>query len=288
MSDMFGGVLAGIGSVVNAATQEDINRQNIAFQQDTNARNEALMRESWAREDNAVQRRAADLQAAGMNPLLAAGGAASSSAPVRLSAPDAGVNPGFGNVASNAIAGALDMQRLAQTQSQTELTQANARKANAEADVAEQTVGYDISAKQSQAQYLADSLADRLKETKFKSTEAGWKMMSSSVEAMSAAAASGQRSFVLNGQTIEVPQDMVNVGKLKIALIQRGVDLKDAEIASMAAAVVKSQKSAEFWKNLGLSPEQYEWAHELVRGAIGVVGAGASTAARAYGASIPF
>lgn len=57
------------------------NRQ---MQYDINARNEALTREAWGREDMAVQRRAADLEAAGFNRILAAGQGATTMGPTKL------------------------------------------------------------------------------------------------------------------------------------------------------------------------------------------------------------
>lgn len=121
LDGLLGGLASAAGSWMNWQSQKE-----------TNASNEALMRESWARDDTAVQRRKADLEAAGINPVLAAGQSASNSGPIRLEAPEVRGNPVLDAMQSMAI-----QQNIAQTKEQTKLTAANARSAAADADVKE-------------------------------------------------------------------------------------------------------------------------------------------------------
>jgi hypothetical protein len=58
----------------------------------TNYENKKMMYEAWAREDSAYQRKAKDLEAAGLNPILAASGPGAGSSPaVRAEAPKANI-----------------------------------------------------------------------------------------------------------------------------------------------------------------------------------------------------
>ena len=82
-SDIFYPVTTGLGFISNTVT----NGLNFKLQKDNLAYQKDLQKIMFAREDNAVQRRVADLRKAGLSPTLAAGSAASSGPVISTVAP---------------------------------------------------------------------------------------------------------------------------------------------------------------------------------------------------------
>ena len=107
-NDIFMSVMSGVpylGDMTNTYQQY----QNLKYQK-------KLQKQIFEREDNATQRRVADLQAAGLSPVLAAGSAAGSGAVVNTAAPQ-------GN--TRALQNVLEIQQMrkniAKTQAETGL-----------------------------------------------------------------------------------------------------------------------------------------------------------------------
>lgn len=125
-------VAAMAGSVLDTASGIFNNERNIHFAEQNLAWQKQVQNTTWQREDNAVQRRAADLKAAGFNPLLAAGGAASSGQAVATTAPQSNMKTNF---AETAIALARAQNDISMTRSQQELLKQQADVARQNADL---------------------------------------------------------------------------------------------------------------------------------------------------------
>lgn len=106
-----------IGGLSSSKKQYKLAKQQLAWQQEA-------QKTVWEREDNAVQRRAADLEAAGMNRLLAAGSGAASSAPIHPDVPQA---PDYSHIGDPLLVAAQTKMSLAKQRADISQTEAQTR-----------------------------------------------------------------------------------------------------------------------------------------------------------------
>lgn len=131
--------MAGTG-VINSIIGGIQGIKNLKFQKDVFTYQKELQNKMFRREDNAVQRKARDLELAGLSKTLAAGGGAQAGPVVKVDAPQADfskMSQGISQIAEAPVL-AMEMMKMkqdvARTKAQNELIKAQAEKTKAETD----------------------------------------------------------------------------------------------------------------------------------------------------------
>lgn len=128
-----------VGGLVSGSKNYKLGKKQLNWQKQ-------VQQTTWNREDNAVQRRAADLESAGMNRLLAAGSAASTSSPVHVDVPHAPDLSGIGDPILRAIETKISLAKqradISQTEAQTKLLQGQLDQVNKNNELLQQTLDW--------------------------------------------------------------------------------------------------------------------------------------------------
>lgn len=163
-----------IGGIAQAGVDIWQGTKNLEFQRENLDYLKAIQQQAWAREDSASQRKVADLKAAGLNPMLATGMQAQSSAPIKTEAPQLQQIKPFDKMAQGTMLALQMMQQkadISKTIAEEQYIKSQQKKVDADTIIS-QYKGQDLSA---QAEYFKQNALSNTTKLLYQSQEAQWK-----------------------------------------------------------------------------------------------------------------
>nr|QJB20000.1 MAG: DNA pilot protein [Microvirus sp.] len=229
--------------------------RNREFQRDVNEQNEALMRESWARDDTAVQRSAADFEAAGLSKTLAAGNSAGNSGPIHLES----LKSNASNVAQGAMQALMTRKSIAQSNADIELTKATKDGKDLDNKLKAEVLDTEIQKKKVDLNTKVQDLALKISNMQAAEIEAQARANKAAADALKA-------SYGSEAARLENLQK-----QYEIEIIQKtGLDAAKAKVAAQQLANEMFEWEMNFYKASGL-PKGGNLFEQIIRGFKGEV-----------------
>jgi len=215
-----------------------------------------MQQEAWSREDTAVQRRMADLQAAGLSKTLAAGSGASTSGPIRLDAPQ--ISEGIAESIPKAISQAAAVTQMMrqrkeidQTAAQTKLLEKQADKAQAEIDFMRENNPQRVTAADLENQKNAGLVKNVIKNLELDVQRKGWEQTLQSANSRLKNAQVSDAEWKNTLQMLRQEREFNAFSVEKQNLIAKQVAIDRARIG-----VQDSQRNLEIYKDTGAPSNQ--------------------------------
>jgi len=238
-------VLAGVGAAISGMTgilNYGQQQQNLSWQR-------YAQRETWRREDDAVQRRVADLKAAGLSPTLAAGSAAGVSQPISTKAPEIQGNPAetAAGIKLNEIMAMKGQADITKTRNEAALVQKQAEGQDLANSLASGMNPLQIQKQQLDNEYSKQSLQDRV-------DKMFWDVEGARMKKM------------LQDQQYRIQHEGVTQAQIETARrkIARSIDLKklsklESEILINELAFIEKEYNLKLYGNVQRPTTQNDW-----------------------------
>jgi len=250
VSDLFSGI-AGMAGVIGDSA---IAGQNLQFQQQNLQYNKDLQQQIFSREDSAIQRRVADLKAAGLNPILAAGSGAHAGAVVRTDAPQNQMKFDPSAIMSMLSATA----QIAQTKAQTDYIKQQTAKSLAETSALQQLTPGRVTQLDLANQMAESANPERLAQIKAQTQSINQDVLLKRLQQTS-------KALGIDQQTVDLARSQVNqslesslasgkwsIQQKEIAALEIALDSARQDLTAKKIGNVSKLRNLEIYQALGL------------------------------------